>query len=81
MTFNYENGKPVSIDAVVLSSQHSPDISMADLREGVMEEIIKPILPADLLSSNTQYHINPTGRFRDWRPDGRLRTDRTQDHC
>ncbi len=70
VTFNYENGKPVSIDAVVLSSQHSPDISMADLREGVMEEIIKPILPADLLSSNTQYHINPTGRFEIGGPMG-----------
>jgi S-adenosylmethionine synthetase len=70
VTFNYENNKPVSINAVVLSSQHSPDISMADLREGVMEEIIKPILPAELLSADTQYHINPTGRFEIGGPMG-----------
>jgi S-adenosylmethionine synthetase len=70
VTFNYENNKPVSVNAVVLSSQHSPDISMADLREGVMEEIIKPILPAGLLSADTQYHINPTGRFEIGGPMG-----------
>jgi S-adenosylmethionine synthetase len=70
VTFNYVDGKPVSINAVVLSSQHSPDISLADLREGVMEEIIKPILPANLLSADTQYHINPTGRFEIGGPMG-----------
>ena len=70
VTFNYENNKPVSVNAVVLSSQHSPDVSMADLREGVMEEIIKPILPAELLSADTQYHINPTGRFEIGGPMG-----------
>jgi len=70
VTFNYEDGKPVSINAVVLSSQHTADVSMADLREGVMEEIIKPILPANLLSADTQYHINPTGRFEIGGPMG-----------
>jgi S-adenosylmethionine synthetase len=70
VTFNYVDNKPVSVNAVVLSSQHSPDISMADLREGVMEEIIKPILPAELLSADTQYHINPTGRFEIGGPMG-----------
>jgi len=70
VTFNYENNKPVSVNAVVLSSQHSPDISMADLREGVMEEIIKPILPAELLGADTKYHINPTGRFEIGGPMG-----------
>ena len=70
VTFNYENGKPVSINAVVLSSQHSPDISLDDLRDGIMEEIIKPILPAELLSADTQYHINPTGRFEIGGPMG-----------
>ncbi len=70
VTFNYEGGKPVSINAVVLSSQHSPDISMADLRDGVMEEIIKPVLPAELLGAGTQYHINPTGRFEIGGPMG-----------
>ena len=70
VTFNYENHKPVSINAVVLSSQHSPEISLKDLREAVMEEIIKPILPAELLSKDTQYHINPTGRFEIGGPMG-----------
>ena len=70
VTFNYVDNKPVSINAVVLSSQHSPDVSMADLREGIMEEIIKPILPAELLSADTQYHINPTGRFEIGGPMG-----------
>ena len=62
-TFRYENDKPVGIDAVVLSTQHSPDISQKDLQEAVMEEIIKPVLPTKWLDKNTQYHINPTGRF------------------
>jgi S-adenosylmethionine synthetase len=70
VTFVYENNKPVAIDAVVLSSQHDPDISMADLREGVMEEIIKPIIPAELMNADTKYHINPTGRFEIGGPMG-----------
>ncbi len=70
VTFNYEDGKPVAINAVVLSSQHAPEISLADLREGIMEEIIKPILPAELLGADTQYHINPTGRFEIGGPMG-----------
>ena len=70
VTFKYKDGKPVAIDAVVLSSQHHADVSMADLREGVMEEIIKPILPAEWISDDTQYHINPTGRFEIGGPMG-----------
>ena len=70
VTFNYVDNKPVSINAVVLSSQHSPEISMQDLREGIMEEIIKPVLPANLLSADTKYHINPTGRFEIGGPMG-----------
>ena len=66
-TFRYENDKPVGIDAVVLSTQHSPDISLKDLQEAVMEEIIKPVLPAKWLNKSTQYHVNPTGRFVDRR--------------
>src|SRR5574339_455254 len=62
-TFRYEDNKPVGIDAVVLSTQHSPDISLKDLQEAVMEEIIKPVLPAKWLNKNTAYHITPTGRF------------------
>jgi S-adenosylmethionine synthetase len=63
VTLVYENDKPVSIDAVVLSTQHDPDISQSDLQEAVMENIIKPILPTEWLTENTQYHINPTGQF------------------
>ena len=63
VTFRYEGDKPVAIDAVVLSTQHNPDISLEDLREAVLEEIIKPILPAEWLNADTQYHINPTGNF------------------
>ena len=70
VTFVYEDARPVAIDAIVVSSQHAADISMQDLREGVMEEIIKPIIPAELVSSKTKYHINPTGRFEIGGPMG-----------
>ncbi|HAQ48352.1 MAG TPA: methionine adenosyltransferase [Glaciecola sp.] len=63
VTFIYENNQPVAIDAVVLSTQHDESISTADLREAVMEEIIKPVLPEKWLSDKTKYFINPTGRF------------------
>src|SRR6187431_455767 len=63
VTLRYENGKPVAIDAVVLSTQHSPNVSQADIREAVREEIIKHVLPAEWLHKDTQYHINPTGQF------------------
>ncbi|HIF9106066.1 TPA: methionine adenosyltransferase [Photobacterium damselae] len=63
VTFQYDNGKIVGIDAVVLSTQHSDSISTPELREAVMEEIIKPVLPAEWLSRDTKYFINPTGRF------------------
>jgi S-adenosylmethionine synthetase len=63
VTFIYENNQPVAIDAVVLSTQHDESISTADLREAVMEEIIKPVLPEKWLSKKTKYFINPTGRF------------------
>ncbi len=70
VTFVYEDDKPVGIDAVVLSTQHRADVSLEDLRDGVMEEIIKPILPAEWISNKTQYHINPTGRFEIGGPMG-----------
>ncbi|OZB75611.1 MAG: methionine adenosyltransferase [Halothiobacillus sp. 14-55-98] len=63
VTFRYKKGKPVGIDAVVLSTQHGPEVSQKDLREAVMELIIKPTLPADWLDEKTKYHINPTGNF------------------
>ena len=70
VTFVYVDDKPVAIDAVVLSSQHHADVKLADLREGIMEEIIKPVIPAELTSKTTQYHINPTGRFEIGGPMG-----------
>ena len=70
VTFRYEDGKPVGIDAVVLSTQHNAESSQSDLRELVMEEIIKPVLPADWLNGSTKYHINPTGRFEVGGPVG-----------
>jgi S-adenosylmethionine synthetase len=63
ITLRYENLRPVAVEAVVLSTQHDPDISQADIREAVMEEIIKPVLPGGWLHAGTQYHINPTGQF------------------
>ncbi len=63
VTFRYENNQPVGIEAVVLSTQHSPEIKQADLIEAVREEIIKPVLPEEWLSKETKYFINPTGRF------------------
>ncbi len=63
VTFQYDQGKIVGIDAVVLSTQHCDSISTPDLREAVMEEIIKPVLPSEWLTAETKYFINPTGRF------------------
>ena len=66
----YEDNKIVGVDAVVLSTQHDGDISLNELREVVLEEIIKPILPEQWLTNNTQYHINPTGNFEIGGPVG-----------
>ena len=63
LTLRYVDDKPVGIDAVVLSTQHDPSISLDDLREAVLEEIIKPVLPNEWLTSDTKFHINPTGNF------------------
>ena len=65
-----DDGKPESISAVVLSTQHDPDVSQKDLKEGVMEEIVKPTLPSNWLNANTKYFINPTGRFEIGGPVG-----------
>ena len=70
VTFRYEDGKPVGIDAVVLSTQHNGASGQEDLRELVMEEIIKPVLPSAWLDESTKYHINPTGRFEIGGPVG-----------
>lgn len=64
VSFSYDDkGNPCGIDAVVLSTQHDPSVSLADLREAVMEEIIRPVLPDNWLHADTKYHINPTGNF------------------
>jgi len=71
VSFHYKDGKPVSVDAVVLSSQHSPEVSDEALREGIMEEIIKPVLDSTgWLNADTKFHINPTGRFEIGGPMG-----------
>jgi S-adenosylmethionine synthetase len=70
VTFVYEDHKPVGIDAVVLSSQHQPNVKLSDLRDGIMEEIIKPVLPSKWINKKTRYHINPTGRFEIGGPMG-----------
>ena len=63
VTVEYGDSGPARIEAIVLSTQHSPEVDYEDLKEGVMEEIIKPIIPGDMVDSNTKYFINPTGRF------------------
>jgi S-adenosylmethionine synthetase len=70
ITFRYEDGKPAGIDAVVLSTQHRDTVDLKDLQEAVMEEIIKPVLPAEWCDANTKYFINPTGRFVIGGPQG-----------
>jgi S-adenosylmethionine synthetase len=63
LTVKYVDGKPVSIDTVVVSTQHGPDVSHAQIEEAVIELIIKPVLPKELLTAGTRYLVNPTGRF------------------
>ncbi len=70
LTVKYVDGKPVAIDTVVVSTQHSPDISHADLSEAVIEEVIKPVLPKELIQGNVRYLVNPTGRFVIGGPNG-----------
>jgi len=70
VTIRYVDGKPHSIDTVVLSTQHSPDISLEDLREATVEQIIKPVLPKELIKGDIKYLVNPTGRFVVGGPQG-----------
>ncbi len=70
VTFVYEDGQPAAIDAVVLSTQHRGDVELGELRDAVMDEIIKPVLPKEWISKRTRYHINPTGRFEIGGPMG-----------
>ena len=70
VTVEYDDGKPVRIDAVVISSQHSPDISQEQLHEDIRREVIEKVIPAELLDENTKYYINPSGRFVVGGPQG-----------
>src|SRR5262249_934671 len=63
VTVEYKNGRPVRVDAVVVSTQHDEKVSNQELHAAVMEHVIKPIIPASMLDAKTKYHINPTGRF------------------
>jgi S-adenosylmethionine synthetase len=63
VTVEYEENKPLRVDAVVVSTQHSASVSNETLREGIIECVIKPVIPASMMDANTKYHINPTGRF------------------
>ncbi|WP_406678224.1 methionine adenosyltransferase [Moorella sp. ACPs] len=70
VTVEYEDGRPVRVDTVVISTQHRPDIDMAALRDDVLETVIKPVIPAEMLDNRTRYFINPTGRFVIGGPQG-----------
>ena len=70
VTLRYENGRPVAIDTVVLSTQHDADIGLEALREAVIEQVIKPVLPKELVKGNVKYLVNPTGRFVIGGPQG-----------
>ena len=70
VTVEYDDGKPVRIDAVVISSQHSPDISQEQLHEDIRREVIEKVIPAELLDEQTKYYVNPTGRFVVGGPQG-----------
>jgi S-adenosylmethionine synthetase len=70
VTFRYENGKPVAVDAIVLSTQHAADVSDRDIHDGVMDLVIKHVIPAQWMSKETKIYINPTGRFEIGGPMG-----------
>ena len=70
VTVEYDGDKPVRVDTIVVSAQHSPDVSMEQLRKDILEQVIRPVVPADLLDGSTIYHINPTGRFVIGGPQG-----------
>ncbi len=70
VTVEYEDGKPVRVDTVVISTQHSPEVDNETIRKDVVEKIIKAVIPAELIDENTKYHINPTGRFVIGGPQG-----------
>ena len=63
VTVAYEDGRPVAVDAVVISTQHAPEVSQEEIRAAILEQVIRPVIPAELLNDDTKYYINPTGRF------------------
>ncbi|MGN0972068.1 MAG: methionine adenosyltransferase, partial [Aristaeellaceae bacterium] len=63
VTVAYEDGKPVAVDAVVISTQHAPEVSQEEIRAAILEQVIRPVIPSELLNADTKYYINPTGRF------------------
>ncbi len=80
VTVEYHYGKPVRVDTVLISTQHSPEVSHAEITELVMEHVIQHTIPDDMMDSNVKIYVNPTGRFCNWRPDGRCGRYWTQDH-
>ena len=70
VTVEYEDGKPVRIDAIVISTQHNPDVELATIEKDLKELVIKPVVPVELLDSKTKYFINPTGKFVIGGPQG-----------
>lgn len=70
VTVVYEDGKPVAVDTIVISTQHDPDVTLEQIKQDLMEKVIKPVVPAELLTAETKYFINPTGKFVIGGPQG-----------
>ena len=70
VTVEYDGAKPVRVDAVVISSQHAPEVELETLRKDIIDQVIRPVIPAELLDENTKYYVNPTGRFVVGGPQG-----------